>query len=488
MLASGTCGTNITWQLEDNGTLIITGNGAISFSSQPWSKYIDQIVSLNISEGITSICKNCFTNLANIVEVTLPSTLTSILDGAFSNCSGIKRLYLTSIQDWLKAELSNSYSNPANSSNKNVELYVDNVLLTNLVIPQGTTYIKPTLFQYFNSIQTVSIPDSVITIDDNFLNNCNSLKRVDIPDSVQTMGSSCIYQCASVEEVYFGNGIEKFPLFFGVGLSKLKKIVVGSKMADFRSKPRWTPCASLKTVEISESNPNFAAIDNIVYSKDLKTVVMVPPPLLKQPFIESATKLDPYFYKYKMKEYIMQNTITELGDRCFITCESLTKVVLSNKLTLIPESTFSGCKSLTEVIIPNSVTKINSNAFSGCTSLTSIKIPRSVSELANPSILLNNGALAGASLSEVLICNPVPPTSNGGLKTNNLTVIKVPIGSGEAYKTSSAWSSYADYIVESIEANLYDPGSGLNNAIDQANMLEGWIVGQKIYWMMHNIE
>lgn len=90
--ASGTCGKNLTWSLEDS-TLTITGTGPMSnyspyphFLYAPWHKYRTQIKAIVIQDGATTIGKSAFFDCPSLATVTLPSTITRIEDNAFCRC------------------------------------------------------------------------------------------------------------------------------------------------------------------------------------------------------------------------------------------------------------------------------------------------------------------------------------------------------------------------------------------------------------------
>ena len=87
------------------------------------------------------------------------------------------------------------------------------------------------------------------------------------------------------------------------------------------------------------------------------------------------------FSGLNIKNILLPNSVTKIGERAFLQCTSLTSIDIPNSVTEIEEGTFWLCESLTSIDIPNSVTKIGRNAFMGCTSLTSIDIPNSVTEI-----------------------------------------------------------------------------------------------------------
>ena len=88
-----------------------------------------------------------------------------------------------------------------------------------------------------------------------------------------------------------------------------------------------------------------------------------------------------YFENSKIKEIVIPNNITSIGDYAFVFCDSLTSVTIPDSVTSIGERAFYCCKSLKEVTIGNSVTSIGCDAFYECYSLTSVIIPDSVTEI-----------------------------------------------------------------------------------------------------------
>ncbi len=83
-----------------------------------------------------------------------------------------------------------------------------------------------------------------------------------------------------------------------------------------------------------------------------------------------------------VKDVVIPDRVTSIGDNAFSGCTSLTSVTIPDRVTSIGDCAFYGCKSLTNITIPNSVTDIGGAAFSGCTGLTGVTIPESVKTIA----------------------------------------------------------------------------------------------------------
>lgn len=95
-ITEGSCGTAITYRLDQNGTLTIEGKGAMdNYHSEklpPWSAYSDRITSVKICEGVTNVGSAAFKGFKNITSVELPKTVTVISSNAFSGCKELQNI------------------------------------------------------------------------------------------------------------------------------------------------------------------------------------------------------------------------------------------------------------------------------------------------------------------------------------------------------------------------------------------------------------
>ena len=101
VVASGNCGptgneTNVTWTLDDQGTLTLDGTGAtvnLNYGyDQPWASMRDAINNVVVGEGITYLRDGLFMDCTTITSVSLPSSLKSIRSVAFRNCTSLNTI------------------------------------------------------------------------------------------------------------------------------------------------------------------------------------------------------------------------------------------------------------------------------------------------------------------------------------------------------------------------------------------------------------
>lgn len=212
---SGTLGNRLTWKLDKlSGVLEISGTGSLP-SNAPWKVYIPYVRTLKLSEGITSVNSDAFdgvnlndsmgyTGLYNLEKLYLPSTLTDIGGGAFYRSNiNFEDVYAASLESWMKinfyVECGNLYGNPMAYANN---LYFDGKLVENLVIPEGTKYIKDYTFQGCNKIKTVILPEGLEYIGEKSFGGCN-LSSVKIPSTVDYIESNAFEGCWDITEFEF---------------------------------------------------------------------------------------------------------------------------------------------------------------------------------------------------------------------------------------------------------------------------------------------
>ena len=167
--------------------------------------------------------------------------------------------------------------------------------------------------------------------------------------------------------------------------------------------------------------------------------------------------------KYKIKQIIIGDGVTTIGNRAFSYCSHLTSVTIPNSVTTIGNSAFDGCRSLTSVTIPNSITTIEQSAFSGCRSLTSVTIPNSVTTIGQSAfnsctnlqkVHIGDSVKAigryafynCTSITQISSEAVVPPTCESGVFANsNKSKCKliVPKNSLDAYKQAYQWEDFS---------------------------------------------
>lgn len=163
----------------------------------------------------------------------------------------------------------------------------------------------------------------------------------------------------------------------------------------------------------------------------------------------------PWYENESVKQVIIGDGVTTIGDWAFSYCRALTSITIPNSVTTIGDYAFSYCRALTSVIISNSVTTIGERTFANCYSLTSVTIPSSVTRI-------EDGAFSDCGNVKQITSEAVTPPycsryAFDGVNRNECKLF-VPKNSIDAYKRAYVWWHF--FLIEGtttgIKNNIYN--------------------------------
>ena len=138
---SGTCGTNLTWVFDSEGTLTVSGNGdmAVSNYEWPWYSFRNEISTLVIQEGVTSVGGGAFQGCFCLTKVELSKSVNKIEELAFSACE-----------------------------------------MPSITLPESIESIGDEAFYYCWHLTDIDIPSNLTNISDSAFRMCFGLKSIDV--------------------------------------------------------------------------------------------------------------------------------------------------------------------------------------------------------------------------------------------------------------------------------------------------------------------
>ena len=276
---------------------------------------------------VTAISMYAFSGHSDLASITIPSTIQSIGDDAFLDCDGLKKVYVSSIEDWCKIDFPYSDTNPLS---RGADLYVDNKLVTDVTIPDGVKSIGKYAFYGYSSLKSISFPSSI-----------------------RSIGESAFYDCCSLEEVYATN-IEdwckiKFEDTYSNPIYYARKIYIDGELATDITIPKGI------TKICDYAFENCDTITNVVIPNSVISIG-------NSAFSDCSN----------LKNISIPNSVVNIDEGAFSYCSDLEKVEIPDGIKFIKSSTFVGCGNLTTIIIPQSVKEIGYLAFGNDSSLSNV--------------------------------------------------------------------------------------------------------------------
>lgn len=145
-------------------------------------------------------------------------------------------------------------------------------------------------------------------------------------------------------------------------------------------------CWNMTAIYVNASNTHLASLDGVLYTHDLKSIIIYPPGREGAYEVPSTTEsigYEAFAYCDKITSITIPDSVTNIQQRAFYSCGSLSSVTLGSGISVIDQWTFAYCDSLTSITIPDSVTSIGSSAFISCASLVSVTIGSGVTSIGN---------------------------------------------------------------------------------------------------------
>lgn len=226
-VASGTWG-NLSWTLDNNGKLTISGNGEMQnfygASNDAWKPYQDQITTIEIRNGVTSVSNHAFYACYSLSDISLPSTLTSIGDMVFFNCNGLTSIdipanvisissnaftncpFLASFQVNASNNTFSDYNGILMNKEKTTLLCFPNAHSLDNAFPTTMKSIGQFAFTWCD-MTSLNIPEGVTSIGVYAFDLCKNLGNITLPSSITDINLGAFNRCTQLADVYY-NGTQ----------------------------------------------------------------------------------------------------------------------------------------------------------------------------------------------------------------------------------------------------------------------------------------
>ena len=324
---------------------------------------------------VTTIGEWAFSGRSALTSVAIPKSITAVEKGAFYGCESLTSVYISDMSAWCKINFDTTIGNLSHYA-KN--LYLDNELVIDLIIPSDITEIKYGTFINSDNLISVTIPDSLTTIAEGAFNGCCNLTEFkgkyaskdgrcliidgtlvafaraglieySIPESVTTIGNYAFSNCSNIINLTIPDSVTAIGDRVFSNCSNIEHLILPSSITSM-GEYAWAGCGGKIKINCILPGGENSSIDGT--------------------FKDAA-----------FTEVVFDESVTSIGEYLFHNCDKLTNVVIPEGVETIKGHAFQNCDAITNITIPNSVTSIGSYIFDYCTSLTTVNIGKGVKRI-----------------------------------------------------------------------------------------------------------
>ena len=305
----------------------------------------NRLTSVTIPEGVTGIGGSAFSGCSRLTSVTIPESVTIIEDSAFSGCSSLTSIHIISLEAWCGINFSSVFPALFN-------LYLNNVLVTELIIPDSVTSLGRYAFSGCSSLTSVTMPEGVTSLGRYAFSRCSSLRSVTIPDSVTRIRDYAFSGCSSLTSVTIPEGVTSVGDYAFSGCGQLKSVTIPGSLRII-GEYAFRNCTSLTDVYYGGSEAQWETI-SIGYSNE---------PLKNATIHYHSVRPNP--------DFILPSSLMRIESKAF-TGGAFTYVYIPETVARIESGAFASCPKLAYAQFAGADTEIDGSAFDGVTDLTII--------------------------------------------------------------------------------------------------------------------
>ena len=347
----------------------------------------EKLKTVHIGDGIEAIV-GAFYYCEALETLYLGKNIKQMDANAFTNCISINSIYIDNIQDWLNIKFETGHLSEIGQQITGSpltfaeNLYVNNKLLTELVVPNDIEKINDFAFYNYWTLAKVTIGENVKEIGRGAFANCGTLTQCDFNNALnlREIGVNA-FTFTNIKNIELNNSIEivETEAFYSTNIEKIVLPKSIKQIGDyaFYDFTLDLTIEYLGTIDdwcqISFGFNSLPNLDN--HQENHKNFVTIDGVLMKNVIVpNNITHLSSNVFNgwFWLETVTIGDSVTYIGDNAFSGCTSLTNIIIPDKVISIGAFAFDDCSALTSVTIGSNVTTIDKYAFTGCKSLTSL--------------------------------------------------------------------------------------------------------------------
>lgn len=320
-------------------SLTLSGAGAIPdypIAETPWQEFRDEIKSIVLEEGVTRIGDYAFYDCTALTSVEIPEGVTQIGESAFSCCQSLESVTIPGSVTEIGEGAFES---------------CDSMLV--LELTSGLKRVGAFAFSECFSLRALDLPDTVERIDRRAFTG-TALQELIVPGNVQEIGDNAFNGCIRLSSLTLSEGIRVIEEMAFSNCSDLTEVLIPVSVERLGDGV-FADCLAMTQIAVAPESEHFVVQDNILYSKDLSTLLH-------------------YLVAKEEQEFTLPEEVRKIAGLAFASNYFLSEVTLGDHLEEVGSYAFARCSCLTYMYLPPQTTRLGVSPLHDCTMLLEIEV------------------------------------------------------------------------------------------------------------------
>lgn len=262
------------------------------------------------------------------------------------------------------------------------EAFRGNETVESVILPEGIITIGIAAFDHCTKLEHIEIPNSVKAIKRMAFYRCK-LTEVNLPSGLTEIGDFVFSHCNNLEHIAIPESVVTIKFSAFAFCNKIESITIPKNVVNIEF--CCEEYKSLSNINVDSDNKFFSSKEGVLYNKEQTSLLFYPQAKKGAKFIVPNSvkniRVAAFAFCTELEEITIPKNVVSIGESAFIKCTHLKYVRLPDSITSIQKNTFYQCTGINSITIPQNVKKIDKQAFANCINLKEVTLPKKLEEI-----------------------------------------------------------------------------------------------------------